>query len=311
MNAFLMNLKRLSHSFLLWWDEFWFCPAPYHRLGLMRMVLGGTFFFLYLFRQFRIDFFDERSLIPRAEQLTVFPEYFKPFFSWNFWPDSWAPFIHLVYVFLLLLMFLGLSNRGLMIFSWVLHMGFIHRNYSHIFGADVIGGLFLLYIAFTDCQKSWSVRELFGRRSGATQSSQKDLLTPVFYRLMQIQICVIYAYTGFEKLKGVSWWDGTALWTVLANPQMTIPNMTWLRHFPLIIAGLTFVTIIFEVYFPAAILSRKVRPYWLLIGVGFHTGIGLFMGLIPFSLVMISTYALFFDIPLKITDLLQPRRYKN
>lgn len=300
MNAILMNLNRLSCSFLKWWDEFWFSPVAYSRLGLMRFILGGTFFFLYLFRQFRIDFFDERSLIPHADQLTVFPDFFKPFFSWNFWPDAWASSVHLLYVFLLLLMFLGLSNRVFMIFSWILHMGFIHRNYSHIFGADVIGGLFLLYLAFTDCQKSWSLRSFLGRESRETHTSSKDLITSVFYRLMQIQICVIYAYTGFEKLKGVSWWDGTALWTVLANPQMTMYNVTWLRHLPLVIAGLTFVTIIFEVYFPAAILSRKVRPYWLGAGVLFHAGIGLFMGLIPFSLVMISTYALFYDVPFQL-----------
>lgn len=126
-------------------------------------------------------------------------------------------------------------------------------------------------------------------------SNPKDLLTPVFFRIAQIQICIIYMFTGLEKLKGPSWWDGTAIWTVIANPQMVIMDFTWMRYFPLLVSILTFTTVIFEVYFIAAMLNEKSRKIWLGLGFMFHLGIGLVMGLIPFSLAMISTYFLFFD----------------
>lgn len=286
-------LKRAVES----WNQFWFAPIPLSRLGLMRLLLSGTFFVIYGIRQFRIDFFDERSLIPRELQLNVFPDFYRPFFSYNFWPDSWAFAVHLLLVALLLLMALGLSNRFLMILTWVLHMGFIHRNYSVLFGADVIGGIFLFYLAFTDCNATWNIRSLIKKEVfSPLKSRDGDLLTPMFFRLIQIQICIIYAFTGFEKLKGVTWWDGTALWTVFANPQMSLLNMLWVRHVPWLISIATFVTIIFEIYFPAAILMKKVRPWWLLAGVIFHAGIGVFLDLVPFSLVMISTYFTFVDL---------------
>ena len=112
---------------------------------------------------------------------------------------------------------------------------------------------------------------------------------------MQIQICVIYMYTGFEKLKGNTWWDGTALWTVFANPQFSAWNLIWLKNFPLFFAIGTFVTVIYEIYFPAMVIHRKIRPYWLMAGLFFHCAIGMTLSLMPFSFVMLSTYFLFLD----------------
>ena len=100
-------------------------------------------------------------------------------------------------------------------------------------------------------------------------------------------------FSGMEKLKGSSWWDGTALWTVLANPQMTVTDFTWLRHLPALIALLTFSTILFEVYFPVLVWVKKTRPWILLAGFGFHFGIGVVMALYSFAMVMIAPYVLF------------------
>jgi hypothetical protein len=112
-------------------------------------------------------------------------------------------------------------------------------------------------------------------------------------RMMQFQLCIIYAYTGFEKLKGASWWDGTALWSVLANPQMVNHDWTFLRHVPLVIAIGSFSSVIFEIYFPAAMMQSQLRRIWLAVGILFHLAIGFLMGLMHFSLVMISVYFLF------------------
>jgi hypothetical protein len=106
-------------------------------------------------------------------------------------------------------------------------------------------------------------------------------------------MCVIYIYTGMEKLKGASWWDGTALWSVFANPQMVIVDLTWLRHFSFLIAAATFLTVLFEVYFPVLVWNPKLRKKLLCVGLLFHSGIGLVMALWGFALVMVAPYVLF------------------
>jgi len=273
------------------WDHFWFAPRKLINLALMRVLLIGTMLHLYFLRSWNIAYFTDQSFMPRALALESIEEFLRPTWAWFFWPDSMAGAVHGVYVLCLLLLFLGIGGRALALFAWVLHMGFLDRNYAALFGADVISGVFLFYLAFSDSCARLSVLNLFKKKKPVRLES--DFLTSAMMRMMQFQICIIYAYTGFEKLKGMSWWDGTALWSVLANPQMVNMDWSFLRHIPLVIAIGSFTSVIFEIYFPAAMLNPKFRMPWLVLGLFFHLSIGLIMGLMHFSLVMISTYFLF------------------
>jgi hypothetical protein len=185
----------------------------------------------------------------------------------------------------------GIGGRFLALLVWVLHIGFLQRNFSIAFGADLVGGIFLLYLAMTQSCARLSLWRLKKPKNPVAP----DVLTNVFYRMIQVQLCMIYAYTGFEKLKGMSWWDGTALWTVMANPQMVIADFSWLRFVPLVVVGVTFATVIFEIYFPVLVWVPKTRKIVLVSGILFHTGIGLMMALHSFALIMMAPYVLFLN----------------
>ncbi len=262
------------------------------QLSLMRIFLCGTLFYMACSRQLNMDQYGELSMIARGEALAIYPEFYRPAIQFFFWPDAWASQVHLVLIALLFLAMIGLSNRILMLITWVIAQGFINRNYSMLFGADLIGTLFLFYLAWTKCHDHYSVKTFF--KKNVIQPAA-DIISAVFYRLMQLQLMVIYAYTGFEKLKGTTWWDGTALWTVFANPQFIGYDFIFLRTFPLFFAIGTFITLIFEIYFPAAMFLNKGRYAWLIMGVFFHLGIGILLSLMPFSMVMLSVYFLFIN----------------
>jgi len=119
------------------------------------------------------------------------------------------------------------------------------------------------------------------------------LLESVGMRLVQVQICLIYGFSGLGKLKGVSWWNGEALWGVLANPQLSRFDFTWTADFPVAISFLTSATVYWEIYFPALIWVPRLRPWILLWGVALHVGIGVMMNLPFFALIMLSGYVLF------------------
>lgn len=278
---------------LIAWDNFWFGPQDLLGLACMRIVLCGTLMYMALARFSALWFYTDESWIPRRLALEIMPEVARPVFMWTFWPDAWNFAANLTLVTVLGLLVLGIGGRYLMWFAWILNAGFLQRNYAVNFGADIIGALFLFYMSFTQSCERLSLWNLV--RNKVNYFRQSDILSSVFIRMMQFQICVIYAYTGFEKLKGGAWWDGTALWTVLANPQMTSFDFSFMRHFPWVIPVVGYLTILFEIYFPALVAWSKTRSLALIFGVLFHLGIGVTMGLMPFATVMISTYFLFMN----------------
>lgn len=278
----------------LWarWDAFWFTPQNLLGLGFMRIILCGTMFYLYAYRMLALKYYSDENWVTRDQAWQAIPDYYRPAFSWTFWSDAWVFPLHLAFVVFLFLLTLGIGGRVLMIITWVLAMGFLQRNFTVNFGADIILTLFMFYMMFTQSCARLSVLNLIRKK---TVTKMSDQLSAMMIRMMQVQICVIYAYTGWEKLKGASWWDGTALWSVLGNPQMTTLDFSFMRHVPIVIPILAFLTIIFEIYFPVMVAFKKTRYAWLLMGVFFHAGIGIFMGLGPFATAMLSTYFLFID----------------
>jgi hypothetical protein len=271
--------------------NFLFPEKAHPNLGLFRIILCTTLFYIACWRQLNLDQLREGSLIPRDMALTIFPDFYRPMIQWFFWPDSMVAGVHFVLILLLGLGALGLSNRFFLLLAWAIHQGILNRNYAINFGADSIGGLFLFYLAFTNCCEFYSIKNKISFFKN--EKSKVSDLSSAFYRLAQIQICVIYTYTGFEKLKGQTWWDGTALWTVFANPQFSQYDLKFLNHVPWVIAVSTFLTVFFETYFAPLVLNPYTRKYILAAGFVFHLSIGFLLGLMPFSLVMLSTYVLF------------------
>jgi hypothetical protein len=286
-------MKSVLKKSLHWWNEFWFGARDLRALAAMRILVGATYFYIYLIRGlFNMDYFNGNWMVSREQAFELFHPLTRPTMTWFFWPDSWAGGVHTVFVILLLLITLGLAVRPMILLAWVLHIGFVQRNYAVIYGADLILTVFLLYLAGTQCCDVWTLKSKLFKFKEKIIST--DPLNSVAFRMIQVHIAVIYAYTGFEKLKGASWWDGTALWSVFSNQQIIIHDMTFMRHVPWLISIITFTTILFEIYWPAAVLTKARNP-WLIIGVLFHLTIGYLMQIWAFSMVMISTYFLFLD----------------
>lgn len=284
-----------THFRRVWekWCEFWFGYDNPLGLALLRIQLGLVMLWMYLQRQFfGLGDFGSSAMIPREWAIRALPQDMRPPFAWFFWPDGWSPVVHGIFLVLLVLIVLGVRVRWFAGLAWVIHLGFIQRNYSVQFGADVISSVVLFYLAWTRSDERLSLLDCW-RRGSNPRVRGPDVVSSVFARLLQVQLATIYVYTGLEKLRGWSWWDGTALWTVLGNPQMVAFDVGFLRQVPLLISLITFATMLFEIYWAPAVMSSKVRPWWLWAGVAFHCGIGMLMGLWTFSLIMLAVYWLF------------------
>lgn len=109
------------------------------------------------------------------------------------------------------------------------------------------------------------------------------------------QLAVVYLNSAISKFSSPPWVEGSALWYWVQHPAFGAP--TWLKGFamdvlatPVGVAGFTWGSILLELFIVAAILVpvRRVRVVGLLVGVLFHLGIAIVIGLVTFSTVMIG-----------------------
>lgn len=279
------------------WCQFWFEPKDLTSLGLFRLVFGLVLFVFYLGRLFDYEFlFTDRGMLPLDVWNNNLPEVHESPIPWRELTRSptLGMGLHLIFVVGLLALALGWIGRNFCWLLFILHIVFINRNPISIYGADMVATCWLLYLSLTDsnkCLRIWP----WGKRAKKTSDIQGDLLTTVGMRMIQIQLCVIYAFAGLDKAKGLTWWQGDAVWNALANAQLVPFDLGFFHHFPVIIALMSFGTVVWEVYFPFLVWVKPFRRYSLSFGAFLHLSIGLLMSIPFFSMVMVSSYILFLD----------------
>jgi|GEM_PF-677956 len=284
---FVEIVKTLSHRFVEAWNRFWFETNGNEQMRLFRRALASLLFLSYLIRSFDLElYYSDLGVAP----LSILPDIADLNFRYSlltFFPGVKALWVmNGIFLVSLIFLTLGLMTRFSAILAFVLHLSFLHRNPGSVYGADTVAVFFLAYFCLAD------FRQL---QKSDTQQDIRSILGSVAYRLSQIQLCIIYTYAGLHKLKGVHWWNGEAVWAVLANSQMARWDFSWISHYPLLFILPTYLTLIFEVYFPVLVWVPALRKPLLFYGVLLHIGIGLAMNIPIFASLMVFSYALFLD----------------
>ncbi|WP_406341776.1 HTTM domain-containing protein [Streptomyces sp. NBC_01578] len=113
--------------------------------------------------------------------------------------------------------------------------------------------------------------------------------------VIAIQVCLIYSSSGWYKIQGSLWQDGTAIYYALHLGNVT----PWpaLSHAvagsSLIVLLLSYGTVIVEVAFPFTLFNSRVRTVMVAIMMSMHLGIGILLGLPFFTMAMIAADSLF------------------
>lgn len=101
------------------------------------------------------------------------------------------------------------------------------------------------------------------------------------------QLIILYVTSGLMKAYGEKWHHGTAMYYISQVEWISHPFFREILKQPLVTTVATYVPIFFMVLFPVAIFSR-FKLQWIAMGIGLHLGIGVVMGLVTFSAVMIG-----------------------
>jgi hypothetical protein len=195
--------------------------------------------------------------------------------------------VHLAALVVFAMLTLGLYTRIVAPLALVATLAYCHRLSGALFGLDQINVLLATYLAIAPCGAVYSLDRLRLASGRKPPDASRFVMTTIATRLIQIQMCVIYLFGGIGKMRGETWWDGSAVWLAAANLEYQSLSLTWLVHRPWLIALLTHVTVFWETFYPVLIWPRLTRPVFLAMAVAVHGGIALFLGMPTFGLVML------------------------
>ncbi|MFD0395382.1 HTTM domain-containing protein [Streptomyces nogalater] len=113
--------------------------------------------------------------------------------------------------------------------------------------------------------------------------------------VIAVQICLIYSSSGWYKIQGSLWQDGTALYYALHIGNVTPwPALSGaVASSSLVVLLLSYGTVIAEVAFPFLLFDRRTRTAIVTVMMAMHAGIGTLLGLPFFSMAMIVADAVF------------------
>jgi len=280
------------------WNAFWYTPADPTLLGLIRVLTGLMLLYTHAVWGLALnDFFGPSSWL--SGRLVYLMQYDQLALSFWWWVPARAIWpAYAVSMIILTLFTLGLWTRVTSILSLCVVISYANRVPAALFGLDQINLLLTLYLAIGPSGQTLSLdRWRARRRLGSDLAPPAPSVSAnLALRLIQVHMCVIYLFAGVSKLQGPSWWSGEAMWRAFANLEYQSVDMTWLASHPWLVNLMTHGSILWEVSFCVLIWKPLWRPIVLAGAVVLHIGIGAFLGMWTFGLVMLIGCAAFLPV---------------
>jgi hypothetical protein len=292
MSTVHQAFKSWRRDLVRGWDRFWFTPAQPHALALIR-ILGGAML-LYTHAVWTLDleaFLGTNSWLSADTVSLLNQEPSGNSFAWSYlyWISSpailWT--LHLAALAVFFLLMIGLFSRVMSILACLITLSYCHRLTGTLFGLDQINAFVAMYLTLGASGAAFSVDRLLARRRGAASPPTPAVGTNIAVRLLQIHMCVIYLFGGIGKMRGETWWDGSALWFAFASLEYQSIDMTWTVRHRWLLALLTHLTVFWETFYCFLVWPKLTRPVCLALAVLVHGGIGVCLGMQTFGLAMI------------------------
>jgi hypothetical protein len=281
------------------WDEFWFKPALPHTLALVRICGGAMLLYTHAVWSLNLNaFLGPTSWLnaKTAALLNQDAEGHNYAWSYLYYVDSPALLwmLHIAALVIFAMLTVGLFTRVTCVLAWIITIAYCNRLTGTLFGLDQMNAFIATYLMVGDSGGVWSLDRWMATRRGGSgilpllaPKAGPSILTNVATRLLQIHMCVIYLFGGIAKMRGETWWDGSALWYAFAQLEYQSLDMTWLIRYRWLLALLTHLTVFWETFYCFLIWPKLTRPVCLAMAVGVHLGIAICLGMKTFGLVMI------------------------
>jgi hypothetical protein len=310
--------------FMAAWDRYWFSTSDRYQYGIFRMLLVGGLFGLHL---------DEWSLNKLDFAAQAMREFTAPpaLARWLHLPIpiplGWVHPIDVGFKVLTVLAFVGLGTRltllALALLNLYIQSAF--NSFGFIDHATTIPSLALCILAVTPGATRYSLDEVLVWLTRRVRPARGPL--PVWpAELVFVVMALGYGSSGLAKVTKTSgrWLDGRTLAAYLSDPAgnelflapAVTPTEHWRRgialesfvystgaptplgrraaQHPWLMLLLSVASVLLELTFPLAIVFRRLRPYYMLGGTGFHISIIAMLRLLSFYSFIVC-YLLYVD----------------
>lgn len=269
------------------WNRFWFEQVSTATLAVFRIVFGLILFFWTLSLLPELSpFFTKSGIFPQQQHYTgggwgLLGEFTSHTAVVIVWAALLIASIALV---------LGLFSQLAAAVAFVALVSFEQRNPYVFNSGDGLIKLIAFYLIFAPASASLSLRTFLRNRSEFWNFPTRAVWP---MRLLQLQFSAIYLFAVWDKTRGTTWNNGTAVSIALRITDLErFPVPGFVTHSLLLSNLLTFGTLVIELSLAILVWNRRLRPWVLLAGLSLHLGIEYSVRVGFFGLSVMSMYLL-------------------
>jgi hypothetical protein len=272
-----MNLISIKAA----WNKFFFEERPTEGIALFRICWFSLIFAYYLLDIQNIeDFYGPYGMVSLETAEGQFPHPHANIFQF-FKPSLEVAYaIMFLYGASLVTSILGFFTRTSMVIAFICMVSLHQRNIWLLSSSEMLMRQITLFLLFSPCGHALSIDSLLFNKV-------KDHTVWV-WRLIQIQLSVVYVWTAWHKIQGDTWFDGSAVY--YASRIESLRNFT----IPYLMDSVTFLklstwgTLVVEFSLGTLIWVKELRKPVIIGGILFHLGIEYLMSIPFFELIMIT-----------------------
>lgn len=302
MSAVTRYLGDAASRFGDGWNRFWYTPSHPLPVAILRIGAGTIAFWVILTFSFDLlRYFGPKGIIQLSMIERLFPSGVATRFSYlDYVRDSATlQVVHYLGLAILAANVLGLWSRATSILSLVVFLSYFHRGAILAGIGEPVIAMLLFYLCFAptgDCLSAdaWLRRRRAAKSNPAATAAgmspcdaDPKFTATIGVRLVQVHTTLIYFLMFCATLQyNAVWWNGTAVWWLIARPESSLLDLRGLYHYPYVINLWTSALILFYLAFAVLIWNRTARPLLIALSVPVWIGTAILTGLVPFSAAM-------------------------
>jgi hypothetical protein len=269
-------------------NEFFFVPKPTESIALFRILWCSMLFIYFLFDVGNIEYiYGPHAILSLKTVQSQFPQVHLNLFNMLGVSHEVLYVFFGVYGVALLMSIIGFHTRISLITVLCCMVSLHHRNIWVTSSSETLMRIMMILLVCSPCGHSLSVDAYLDkniiRRNWA----------PWALRLMQIQISVVYLCTVWQKLKGETWFDGTAVYYATRFESMKNFPVPYILDNLAILKMLTWSTLIIEASLGLLVWIKEFRIPVIILGILLHLGIEYTMSIPFFEWVMITSLCIY------------------
>jgi hypothetical protein len=288
------------------WNRFWFTRADALPCCVLRIAVGliVTAHFLAMGPGLGIWFASDGALTPAAvKRILELPggggATFHPSYLDYFPAGTGLYIVHVAAVIVSLAFAIGFLTRASGLLTLAALLAYVHRVPEVAGYVEPVLSFLIAYLVVAPSGAWLSVdQRLFGSGKKSplgsllAGSSEPSLAANISLRLIQVHIAMFYAMMGLSKLYGDAWWQGGAVWMLMAQTESRVVDATVFRRMGQIGEYLlnfaTHLIVYFELAFGVLVWTRIGRPVLLALSLIVWPIIILATGQLLFGLAMLA-----------------------